>query len=180
MDSKNHYLAVAAISLMLGLMVHSCLRKQPVSGLPFNPRNPLPSTDTLRIGVKGNTIQVQTPTQIYEQYVPEEGKAIVDVKKDGTPIISVANKGLTSEFGGGILYADKLRISLDWEFAFWNRFGTHLGLAFNNNPVVVAYAAVSYQLDQLHLSNTSIFVGKQLNQDLLTNKGMVIGVRVRF
>jgi hypothetical protein len=57
---------------------------------------------------------------------------------------------------------------------YWNRTSLFVGLGFHDNPVVVGYGALGYQLDQLRMPNTTIFTG------ITTRKNPIVGLRWAF
>lgn len=164
----------AVVVLVAALWLRGCVSTdQPIPKQEFS-RKPLASKDTFRVTSEPHQIIVDTHKGTVSKYVPEEGEAEVTVTDEGQISVTVKNKGLTHQLGIGALMADKPRLGFDYEFAYWNRFGYHLGLGVNNAPVVVGFAAVSYQLDQLHLKNTSLYVG------YTTTKDIAVGLRVSF
>jgi len=162
------------VALVLGLVLRGCLSKQPLGNHPTVSTD-FPSTDTVRVAVKDNILEVQTPTSTQFKYVPEEGQAVIDIKHEpAPPVITVTNKGLTRQFGGSVLFADKLRVGVDCEFFYWNRVGVLAGLGFSSNPLLAGYLGVSYQLDQIKLNNTSVWAG------YTSTRNIAVGLRVSF
>lgn len=172
MDTKTRYLTVAVLALMSGLMLRSCLRHGKVGSLPVT--KDFPVEDTARVAIKGQTLVVETPTKKEYRYVPEEGQAVVDVTHKGISIVTVKNKGFTAQIGVSALLCDKLRLGVDYEFLYWNRFGTVVGVGFGANPIAVGYVGLLYQLDQLHLRNTSLLFG------YTTQRNFAVGLRISF
>lgn len=171
--NKVGYLVIAIAALIAGLWLRGCFVKTPASNKPVVSAD-FPSTDTVRVAVKGPTLEVQTPTETEYKYVPDEGQAVIDVQKTGKPVIAVTNKGITHQVGVDLFVADKLRAGGDIELAYWNRFGLHLGFGVASSPLFVGFVSGSYQLDQLHLNNTSLWIG------YTSNKLFACGIRVRL
>ena len=171
--NKTGYVVIAITALVAGLWLRGCFVKTPASDQPSMSTD-FPSTDTVRVAVKGPTLEVQTESGTEYHYVPDEGQAVVDVKKAGKPVVTVTNKGLTHKFGAEIFFADRLRVGGDCELAYWNRFGVLVGVGVASSPLLVGHISGSYQLDQLHLNNTSLFVGYS------TARVVTFGVSVRL
>jgi len=173
-NNKKYYMGVLVVVFVLGLCLRACFQRTPPTNHPTMSTD-FPSTDTVRVAVKDNVLEVQTPNSTEYKYVPEEGQAVIDIKHDpARPVITVTNKGFTRQFGGSVLFADKLRIGIDCEGFYWNRFGVLGGLGLASNPIVVGYVGISYQLDQLKLNNTSLWLG------MTTKKDIAVGLRVAF
>lgn len=136
---------------------------------------PLPPEDQLRVWTGDNRIIVQDKQKVTNRYVPPAGSASVIVKKDGRVDIEVKQIGPTLEPGLGVMVSDKLRLTMDARFFYLGRFGLVGGLGVGNySHVLIGYGGVSYGLDQLGLSNTSLLVGYTTRQEV------GVGIRVRL
>lgn len=136
---------------------------------------PLTATEASRVVVEDRKISVLSKKGTKAAYVPSSGHAVVSTSKDGDVKISVKQAGFSLQSGLGGSYADTGRFTLDLQIAYWRRIGFHAGVGFADaHPAAVPFFAVSYKLDQLRLTNTSLFVG------VTTRKEPVFGVRVEL
>lgn len=136
---------------------------------------PLTDDEIARLALKPHHIAIKTREGVKAAYVPKSGHATVTIKKDGTTVLSVKNKGTSFELGLGAIYADKLRLSCDLQLIYWNRFSGHLGVGVGTYaPALVPYVAVGYRLDGIRLQNTSLILGYS------ARKTFVVGLRVEL
>lgn len=136
---------------------------------------PLKSTEASRVVVEDRKISVLSSRGTKAAYVPSSGHAVVSTSKDGNVEIAVKQKGFSLQGGFGGIYSDAPRLALDVQWAYYRRFGFHCGIAGGDaRPAIVPFFAVSYRLDQIRLSNTSLMVG------VTTRKEPVIGLRVEL
>lgn len=73
------------------------------------------------------------PTKIEyrDRYLPPEGRAEVVTKVDQPekpPEVVIKDRGFTSRFGGGIVYAGKPLPLLDLKWAYWRRYSATVGI----------------------------------------------------
>jgi hypothetical protein len=126
-----------------------------------------------RLIIQDHKLITVTPKGSTVQYVPPEGTTTISIDKKGKATVHVQAAGFTHHLGGGIIYADRLRGTLDIEGYFLARFGAHIGIGIANGPVLMPYAALSYRLDQVKLPNTSLVLARTLNY-------WGVGLRVAF
>lgn len=161
---------VVMLCLIIAVALNCCSKAKPDT----TPVICLPANDVLRAEIKEHQITLTSATKEETLYLPESGSAVIELHKDRTWNYHVTTHGLTRRFGGGIIYADRLRASLDMQGYYWNRLGFHVGVGFANSPVVSPFVAVSYRLDRLKLNNTSVMVGVSVSKDV------VYGLRLEF
>ncbi len=136
---------------------------------------PLGATEASRVVLEDRKISVLSSKGTKAAYVPSSGHAVVSTSKDGDVRIDVKQTGFSVQAGMGGIYADTARLTLDLQFAYYRRFGFHLGIAGADvRPAISPYAAFSYRLDQLRLANTSVVVGMTFRKEPL------VGCRVEF
>lgn len=165
---------ILAILLVVGLLVvRDWWQELTLAGEDI-PATVLRDDETIKLHVNDRRVTVATKKGVSGTYVPSSGHATVTVKKDGSTDVAVKKAGMSWQLGGGIVYADRLRLGVDFQFAYWNRFGGHVGIAFADKPVAIPFVGVSYRLDQLRLSNTSLLVG------ITPRKEWIGGIRWEF
>lgn len=136
---------------------------------------PLPPEDQLRVWVGDGRILVQEKQKVTSRALPSGTFASVTIKKDGRVDLRVKKVGFLFEPGIGVMASDKLRLTLDSRWGFLGRFGCVTGLAVGPyKPGVIGYIGISYGLDQLRLSNTSLVV------TYTTQRQLGVGIRVRL
>jgi hypothetical protein len=134
------------------------------------------------ITTPGNTVVVHQPgkpdTQVYQ---PKPDTTVVSTDSHGNVTVTVKQVGFGFDPGIGAAYSDRLRLTLDARVFYYKRWGLNPGLAFrlggsstDLNEIVKPFLAVSYALPFKLTSNTSAFVGVELD------KGIIGGLRVRF
>jgi hypothetical protein len=136
---------------------------------------PLTDEELARLALKPHHVAIRDKDGVKAAYVPKSGHATVTIKKDGTTVLSVKNKGTSFELGLGFIYADRLRLSADVQLLYWNRFSAHVGIgAGDYAPALVPYAAIGFRLDSIRLQNTSLILGYS------ARKTFVVGLRVEL
>jgi hypothetical protein len=128
---------------------------------------PLQKDETARVIVQDRKLVAITRKGTSVTYVPSSGTAVVSVAKDGTITSKVQKLGFKLQLGGGAIYADQLRFSIDSQLFYWSRVSLHGGIGLADNPVVVPYVAVGYRLDQVRLANSSIGLGITPRKDFV-------------
>lgn len=134
------------------------------------------------ITTPGNVVVVhqsgKPDTHIYQ---PQPSSTVVTTDTHGNVTVYVKQFGAGFDPGIGIVYADKLRLSLDSRLLFYKRFGLNAGLAFALNrtdgslgDIVKPFVAVSYAVPFTKFSNTSLLLGVTID------KRVVGGVRLKF
>jgi hypothetical protein len=170
----KHIKDIAFVVALLGLAVFLAqlfFYNEP----PARIDEPLKEGEASRIVVEDKKVTVLSKKGVKAAYVPSSGRVIISTEKDGDTTLTVKDKGFALQAGFGGVYADVPRLTLDVQFAYYRRFGFHLGAAGSNaRPAITPYAAVSYRLDQLRLANTSVVVG------MTTRKDPLIGIRVEL
>lgn len=142
--------------------------------------NKPPVTDTLKPDEKGRLIvDGRTVTVITEKGTKEVSgvrRTDVTLKKDGTVVLKVKDKGFAFEPGLSASITDNgPRAGLDVGIAYYKRIDLIVGIAFNNRLVDTrGYLAVGYTPPVKWLSNTDFFVG------ITTSKAPIGGARLRF
>lgn len=151
-------------------------------GKPMPVTSPTLSADDAEIvTINHRTVRVETHNGVRTSYVPANGRVDVRISKKGEVDVQVKNKGVGGSLGIGLAYSDVSRATLDAPVVYWNRLSLHVGLAFGKRPAVMGFCAVAYDLDQLHLWNTSVMVGKVADRHFLsTSDGWIVGVRLGF
>lgn len=157
-------LALAAL-LVLFLLLRGCKKPQSVIDTP------LKSEDVLHVGLEHGIISVQTDKETTSKYVPSDGRVDVTVDKKGVVTLDVKDKGLSFRPVIGPFISNRLSLAAGAQLAYWNRTELYGGVKY---PVLAAFAAAGYRLDQLHLSNTSIYVA------YTTSKELGAGLFLRF
>ena len=172
-DIKN-VLFLALVALAIGITIRFGCARHNLNLNRTSIPTALPSTDVANITVSEHHIDVLTDKGEQRLYVPEDGHANIVIDKQGKVTTTVHQLGLSHKLGGGVVYANEFRFSLDMQLAYYERFGFHAALAFGRNPTILPLFAISYRLDQIHLSNTSVMLG------VTFTKGIVGGLRWEF
>ena len=141
---------------------------------PADITKPLAAEEKLRVSYTDSHIVVQSRVGDQMSYVPDEGYASVSISDNNQPVINVKSKGICAKPGMGISVSDHLYITGDLKVAYWNRFGLHGALGVSLHREIMGAGLLSYQLDQIKLSNTAIYIGYTSRSD------MAFGFRVRF
>lgn len=157
MFAKAKYIGLGLLVLVLGLWIRGCLKDRQ---LPVSFNAPLPKNTAAQVVVTDRHIAVRTNNRAEATYVPDGGSATVTINKDNSFRLNVKDHGLTFRPVVGGMVSSKLRLSLGAQIGYWNRFEIYAGGAVAPKPLSpVAFVALGYRLDQLHLRNTSIAIG---------------------
>jgi hypothetical protein len=162
---------VAAVLLVLYWM------RRPTARVDITDKavKPLTASETARVTFDADKLITLTHEGPKSRYIPPESSVVLTVDHDGDVTEEIDDYGFTFELGPAIVFSDRLRAGVDCEFWYWNRLGLNTGLAFAPRGIVVSpYLALSYQLDQLHLNNTSLLLG------ITAHREPVVGLRIAF
>ncbi len=162
LKARAVYLSTALVVVLL--LALSCRREVMP---PTQATAPLKPDETTRVVIQKNHAFVITKKGTHGTYLPPSGTVTTSVKKDGRVEVTIKNKGFDPQVGGGMIYADTFRASLDTQLWYWGRISTHAGLGIGKAPVLIPFAAVGYRLDQLRLANSSVGVGLSVRKDLV-------------
>jgi hypothetical protein len=160
---------VAAALLVLVLVIRGCIndRKPPESF-----KEPLATSTTAQVVINDRHVAVRTHKETKATYVPDDGEATIRVFEHGDIDLRVTSSGFTMRPVIGGMISTKLRLAAGAQLFYWNRFEVYggLGVGFVNSKVsdCVAFGAIGYRLDQLKLRNTSLCIGYNSAQELIT------------
>ena len=170
---KNHYRGfLIGVGLTLfALFVHSCDKKHYAP----KPAIILPPNDKEIINVQPNKVTVTTNKGT--QTITGSRDTKVEVKKDGTVVVTEKTMGLEHQIGADV-YGGKegLGVGLDLRFAYYKNFDALTGIGYLPTAHKLdLWLGCSYTIHNSWMSNTAVYVGYSA-----TSKAPVAGVSLRF
>lgn len=162
---KRKLLYIGGAALVLVLLFKSCKGPEDLVDV-----SQLPASTDLHVAVKGRVITVRTHNGVESNYIPDRGRADVIVNNEGEVALNIKSTGLTLQPVIGVFLAKSPSLAVGAQVAYWKRAELYVGGAYP----WAGWVGAGYKLDQLFLSNTSLFA------NYTTRKEIGVGVLVRF
>ena len=164
--------------LLIALRLGPCRRRPAV-----DPGHPAPQPVALKTDQRAKVIidtrrrevryAVRRSSGVVESKIIEEVRRATIVVKDTGEVEVVARRwGFCFEPGLALAVEEGPKPAGDLQYFYWGHWGALAGLYYNDN--LRLYVGGSYELGRLHLFNTSLWTGVNLQKEI------VFGLRVGF